>query len=219
MATDFNRLKAQCDSLKLQRQTLGSDCTALTSDRDSLQSELAKLQSECDSLRIELAKEHHENTWWAQRDIQASASTEFDGVGKLNRRIWVLEGKNSDLTQQLKEVEEGKEKDVGEEKAVSMGLRDRIGRLEEKIQRRDIEIQEGLERERNLQYTAKSEREALEFTFSISKIGWEDMKEALAKEKREVRRLTDEVTRLSEQKQEAWEELKKLKEIKTVPIT
>jgi chromosome segregation ATPase len=232
MTNDFTRLKSQCDSLKTQRQTLSTECTGLQTDRQSLTQELEKLQAERDSLRMELAKEHDQNAWWASKDMQASgtASMEYDGQGKLKRRIWVLETRNKELedlveglkSERLKSAEESDiraEKAIADERSVSAGLRERIGRMEEKVRLRDDSVQEVTACVDTLRKTLEAQRVASEQSVAEMQIERQDIREALQKEKVEVERLQGQIMRLKEERQNMQEELRSLRSVESRPTT
>ena len=232
MADDFNRLKFQCDNLKLQRQTLSTECTTLQAERQTLNLELDKLQTERDSLRLELAKEHDQNTWWANKDMQASGSAalDFDGQGKLNRKIWVLETRNKELEKvieessdkRLKDSEENKtrlEKAIADERMVSIGLRDRIGRLEQKIRSREENAHDSVDREQTLKTALETQKAIFEQRIAEMEVERQDVRESLQREKIQFESLQNQLSSLIEEKQNLQEELRSLQCVKPIPTT
>ena len=58
---------------------------------------------------------------------------DFDVQGKLNRRIWLQEQRIEELTRKVDALTERHEEELRVELAIAAGLRDRIGKLEERL--------------------------------------------------------------------------------------
>ncbi len=201
------RLKTQCDHLKTERQTLIADCAQRASSRDDLQKAVDNLRAEGDSLRIYYRQEFDKNNAW-QNDM---ASLDYDSHGKLNRRLWLEQERNAGLLKELEASRKAHEDDVQVEYATAAGLRDRIGKLEEKVRKGKLNLAEGGAQERISKLEVEAERTRHESKAKHLRTEWMDMKEALGKEKKEVGRLTAEVATLTE-KTTAQDEFRRLRD-------
>lgn len=146
------------------------------------------------------------NHWWSQLDLANSA--EFDGQGKLNRRLWLVEQKNTALEKQIGALKKEHEEELTAEMAVAAGLRDRIGVLDEKV-RKWQETSKAEERAKTEAQTALRITEEQHATSGQMKNSdWVDIRAALLSKKAEVETLKVEVNKLAEEKRSLQEQIR-----------
>ncbi|WWD19677.1 hypothetical protein CI109_104139 [Kwoniella shandongensis] len=208
MVSELSKLKSQCDLYKNKRQTLESDIS-------SLNSQIQQLITDRDALRVEYNTARETNEWWSDHDRSVSASApvhEGDAMGKLNRRNWLLEEQVKELKTDIEGMRKSHEVGVESERAISAGLRDRIGKLEERMRKQKTEKEEVENKEKasrdvlqNVMETRKGEQERWE-------VDKRDLGESLSREKKQVETLKAELAKMREEKETAQMELRKMKE-------
>ena len=217
MYEKVSRLKAQCDILKTERQTLSSECAQHFTARASLDEETRNRHAEREvpgsgnrgALEKDGSRSHYDQ----------GTLIEFDGQGKLNRRIWLLEQRNLDLTKDMDELKKVHQGELQVEMATASGLRDRIGKLDERVRNGKQEVEDIESSRLGLKRELDSLRAHVEVDKKRLRTEWIDMKDAVEKEKKEVTRLNGEVTGLTTQRQAALEELNRLRDTKrSVPL-
>ena len=200
-------------NLKIEQSTLIADCERRSTDRDDLLREIQDLRAELDGLRVGYRETSNEDQGWRQHD--QTNLMELDGQGKLNRRLWLVEQAHKNLELSLKDAKMRHVEELQTEISTAAGLRDRIGKLEEKVRRGRQETEEARASERSLKVEANSLRVHFALESERLRAEWLDMSEALGMEKKEVLRLNDEVSGLTEEKQAALEESKKPQVVRT----
>jgi len=214
MYDEIVRLKAECAALKTERQALLSDCHISSRNRAELDREVLDLQARRDGIGL--------GDTLSDRRLSPSEqfySMEFDGPGKLNRRIWVLEQRNLDLARKPQEMKKAHMEALEAERAIASGLRDRIGKLEEKVRKGKQRV----ENAETAQHDTKQELETIRVK-SDTDLGrlrseWTDMKAFLAGEKQEVIRLKEDLSRITEEKQIVLVQLRSLQYQKPTTAT
>lgn len=103
------------------------------------------------------------------------------------------------------------EEEIALERNISEGLRDRIGRLEEKVRAGRRDLQESLSREKSLREDCEEEKRRREEQERKYQSNWTDMRDAVSSEKGKSAKLEDELTALREEKQVLMEELRMVK--------
>ncbi|ORY33395.1 DNA repair protein endonuclease SAE2/CtIP C-terminus-domain-containing protein [Naematelia encephala] len=110
---------------------------------------------------------------------------EYDTIGKVTRRAWVLEEKNRGLEEDVQKMRRQYEDDIEYERVIAAGLRERIGILEEKWRKVEEGKKADLSQIKDLETRLS---EASERAHSQGR-AWEntilDLREALAAEKQE----------------------------------
>jgi small-conductance mechanosensitive channel len=142
------------------------------------------------------------------------SSSDFDRQGKLNRKVWLQEQRNSKLVGEIEGMRKGYQEEMQVEIMTASGLRDRIGKLEQKLRKGKQELADWEVVQRRLSRELESARTHFAAEEGRLKTEWTDMKEALAKEKKGVTILRGEVTALTGDRQAALEELKRLRDTK-----
>ncbi|WWC91750.1 uncharacterized protein L201_006697 [Kwoniella dendrophila CBS 6074] len=229
MQNAHTQLKAQCQALRKQKETLESDIKGKSN-------EIENLIMDRDSLRVEYNRAQSENTWWNNRALSSSTSTstsnnnlgvsssssslllEGDVQGKLNRRIWLLEEKVKSLQDSKISMKNEYEDEIERERAISSGLRDRISDLESK--RKQIE-KEKQTYEKEISSTLsriQAENEDNRKLNDQLKIAKEDLIDTQQKERKELAKLRDEAVTLKAEKARLEAECQRLKQEKTVPV-
>lgn len=140
--------------------------------------------------------------WWTE-GIKASASASCDLPSVLNspsKHNRAMEEEIKRLREDLVAIRKGYERKIGEEENISMSLRDRIGRLEEKFRKEKAKVEQAQIKESEM----KVSLELLEDQLTREREDWHkfmhDLKETLAKEKDEKERLQQEIDSLKEEK-------------------
>ena len=213
MSSGMSRLKKQCDDLKAERQILTSDCAQRSTDRASLQTEIDQLRAERDSLRIEYRGALDKDRWWSQYD--QTASVEFDGQGKLKRRIWLLEQRDEKHLKEMTDVQKGHQEDLEVQMATAAGLRDRIGTLELKVRTAKKDITSADVRETELKRELESVKSIHAAEDMKLRSEWQDMRDMLGKARAEVTSLKQQLETLGSEKQAVQEALIRVKGTKT----
>lgn len=208
----MSRLKTQCEKLKAERQTLVVDCAERAATRAELQKSLDNLRAAIDTIRIEYRQALDANQWWQQYDQMSSM--EFDGQGKLNRRLWLMEQRNAELVRQVGEQKTSHDEEMQVEMATASGLRDRIGKLEEKLRIGKQDIVDAQVRERDARSDLVASRSQHEAEVKHLRTESADMKEASGKEKGDCLRLKEEMRVLAEERQAALDQLKRASDVK-----
>lgn len=161
-----------------------------------------------------MKNEKDQNAWWSQYDRTSSATAavsstpEFDTVGKANRRIWLLEHQIDEMKREVEDAKGEAEEEVWLERAISEGLRDRIGRLEEKVRSGRRDLDESLGREKSLREELNDVKIRGEEEEKRLKKEWRDMRDALDKERAEARRLSEVNVALGEERRALAEEVR-----------
>ena len=131
MHKEFSDLKDSCSALKAEKTQLSAECDRALKDRRDLQGELVGLHGERDALRMEVSQGKDRESWWSQYDMTSSSAAQYDTQGKLNRKLWMLEQRNAELSKLLEGAAIVRETAVEEEREIARGLRERIGKLDE----------------------------------------------------------------------------------------
>lgn len=201
----MSRLRPQCDNLKAERRKLIADVTQHTAEKASLTKEIELFQAERDSLRIEYTREREQNRWWTQHDLSSSATpnggSEFDGQGKLNRKLWLVEQKNAELVKEITQMKRAHSDAIDVEMAVAAGLRDRIGVLEERVRKGRSEVEDAVKEKEEQQANLTSTTAKHETAQTRLQTECTDLRDALAKEKEKVARMSEQISRLSGDKE------------------
>lgn len=145
--------------------------------------------------------------WWAE-GIKASASASCDLPSVLNspsKHNRAMEEEIKRLREYLVAIRKGYERQIEDEENISMSLRDRIGRLEEKFRKEKAKVEQAQIKEGEM----KVSLELLEDQLTREREDWNkfmhDLKETLAKERDEKERLQQEIDILKEEKSRSAE--------------
>lgn len=139
--------------------------------------------------------------------VNAGSLHDFDEKGKLKRKVWLLESQLRDSEKEILEMKQAKEEAVHAEMAISQSLRDRIGRLEEKVRIAEAEVEEGKEHAERTKKDWEFEN-AKKASQQVSlKAQLEDVKEKLAIEREAREKLEEEISRLRRAKMDVEAEL------------
>ncbi|KAK8853260.1 hypothetical protein IAR55_003962 [Kwoniella newhampshirensis] len=210
MTTELSKLKNQCDAYKTKRQSLETDI-------HNLNSQIQQLVTDRDALRIEYTNVREANEWWSERDRSVSASApahvhEVDVLGKLNRRNWLLEEQVKELRAQIEETRKTDVAAIESERAISAGLRDRIGKLEERIRKQRTEKEDLEKREKNMKIALYNVADMRRGDEERWKMHNNDLTESLSKERVENERLKEEMEKSRAEKERAQSEVRKMRE-------
>ncbi|OXG15933.1 hypothetical protein C361_05378 [Cryptococcus neoformans Tu259-1] len=138
--------------------------------------------------------------WWNE-GIKASASASCDLPSVLNspsKRNHAMEEEIKRLNEEVIAAKNGYERQLEGEAKISMSLRDRIGKLEEKFRKEKAKVELAQIKENEM----KISLELLEDQLKREREDWSkdinDLKATLAKERDEKRRVQEEINRLKE---------------------
>ncbi|RXK36537.1 hypothetical protein M231_06196 [Tremella mesenterica] len=123
----------------------------------------------------------------------------LDAQGKLHRRIWLLESLNSRLTNDIETLKKSHEDDLNAERAVAAGLRDRIGRLEERVRSARKSMEEGRKREEELMRDMEGTEKFYQGEVERLMKAWMSEKEALATERLKTKEWSEKLERTDQE--------------------
>ncbi|KAK4685524.1 hypothetical protein P7C73_g4625, partial [Tremellales sp. Uapishka_1] len=203
ISDNYKDLQKECADLKAERDARNDQLASKT----SLDTEIQRLVTERDTLRIELSQAHQEVEFYSQYDKTSSA--ELDAYGILARKLWFEEQRAAKLE---KGIDELKQQHLGEldwERSIASGLRERIGKLEERARRRKEEGETNTNDIARLIEELRVVTETSQKDLRIADGLYRDAEAALVAEQSEVETLRKSIETLEEEKRSNRERARK----------